>query len=341
MLAGTVKQPLITATFRRVPPSLSARIAYGLLVDGALRPFVRAMEKCGCADRVFRSMRRRQIGERSAANPFAGYTPTEHDVFVATYAKSGTNWMMQIVHQLLNHARCEYDHIHQVVAWPAGKYLGAMRGYAIPIEDESVWRASPEQKRVIKTHFDWHELPYSERARYIVVIRDPKDVFVSSYFFFGATFPLPSVDTWFKLFCSPDFPMGGSWAESSAGYWAERDRGNVLVVSFKALKRDLEGTVRRVAQFLDVRVTDDVIRTVCRRSSFEYMKEVEHKFGVWKMIPWRSTSPLIRNGTHGGSGQLLDLRKQAEMDAYFTNELKRLGSDLDYEDFCDPPSAGS
>ena len=35
-----------------------------------------------------------------------------------TYAKSGTNWMMQIAHQLIYHGKGEYDHLHDLVPWP-------------------------------------------------------------------------------------------------------------------------------------------------------------------------------------------------------------------------------
>lgn len=39
---------------------------------------------------------------------FEGYTPASHDVFVCTYSKSGTYWMLQIVTQIAGrdaHAR--------------------------------------------------------------------------------------------------------------------------------------------------------------------------------------------------------------------------------------------
>jgi hypothetical protein len=52
---------------------------------------------------------------------------------------------------------------------------------------------------IIKTHFAWDKIPYSLDARYILVIRDPKDVLVSSYFFardlvFGPM--MPTVKSW-------------------------------------------------------------------------------------------------------------------------------------------------
>jgi hypothetical protein len=308
---------------------------FGIIIDGVMRPVVRTLDKFGRAERMYEGIRKRQVKELAKNNPFKGYVPTEHDVFVAVYIKSGTNWTMQIAHQVLAHGNGEYEHIHSVVPWPDTKLMGPMQRYAIPLEDESVWRACPERKRVIKTHFQWEQLPYSEQARYIFVIRDPKDVFVSSYFFFGNSFPLPSVETWYNLFCKGNAMMFGSWAESAAGYWAQRHRPNVLLLSFKAMKRDLPGTVRKVADFLNVKLTDEEFARVCEKSSFDYMKRIDDKFGVWNMVPWRSSTTMVRKGTQGGSSELLTPEQQRNMDEHFMAELKRLGSDLPYEEFCD------
>ena len=37
----------------------------------------------------------------------------------------------------------------------------------------------------------------------------------------------------------------------------------------------------------------------------------------------------------GGSSELLTLEQQREMDTHFIAELKRLGSDFPYEQYCD------
>jgi len=209
------------------------------------------------------------------------------------------------------------------------------------LKEASGWKGSPEQKRVIKTHFNWERLPYSEEARYIAVIRDPKDVFVSSYFFVrdGLMGPaMPSVDTWFNLYLSDKFVLGGSWAVNTAGYWAQRHRPNVMVVSFKSMKRDLRRTVIDVAAFLDIQVSDAVIEEVCRQSTFEYMKRIDEKFRIGKVIPWRPEGAMIRKGAQGGSSELLSPERQRKVDEYFMAELKRLGSDFPYREFCEVAS---
>jgi Sulfotransferase domain len=185
--------------------------------------------------------------------------------------------------------------------------------------------------------------PYSPDARYISVIRDPKDVFVSSYFFFveNAVGTTLSVDTWLDMCLSEKFPMWGSWAVNTASYWSQRHRPNVLVLSFKRMKEDLRGTVRQVAEFLGMQVPDEVIDRVCEKSSFDYMKSIDEKFRVWKMIPWGRVTPMMRKGVVDGSSELLTSERQRRVDDYFIAELKRLGSDFPYEQFCDPaPPAG-
>jgi hypothetical protein len=191
---------------------------------------------------------------------------------------------------------------------------------------------------VIKTHLYGRELPIESEARFLVVVRDPKDVFVSGYHFARDSFlgpAMPSVDTWYRLFLAGK-SLGGCWVRSTASYWAARRRGKVKVVSFKAMKRDLPGTVREVADFLEVSVSDEVLAKVCAKSSFEAMKRIDEKFRVGRRIPWRREGAMLRRGAQGGAGELLSLAQQREIDAFFVSELRRHFCDLPYEEYADP-----
>ena len=330
------------AAYRRQPPPLLVRCLMGGIVDGIVTPLAWTFEKFGRGNLMFRGGHKRQLLRLKKRNPFAGYQPGPQDVFIVTYAKSGTNWMMQIVTQLAWHGKAEFAHIHEMVPWPDSQLFGPMAKYGIPIEDDSVWKAAPERMRAIKSHLNFEHLPYSEQARYICVIRDPKDVFVSGTHFFKTIFGRAlSKETWIQLFQSEDFPVGGSWAVNAAQSWAQRHRPNVLVLSFKSMKRDLEGTVRKVADFLNVRLSEDEFQEVVARSSFDYMKRHDSQFEMWDLVPWRKHAAMIRKGAQGGSSELLTPEQQSAMDAYFMAELKRLGSDLPYEEFADVAQAAA
>ena len=160
-------------TFRHSPPPAYIQYGMGIMMHGLLRPVVWGLEKTGKAVPMLRKASTRRALEEREKNPFRKYLLGPQDVVVMTYAKSGTNWTMQIAHQLIYHAKGEFEHIHDVVPWPDTEIMGGfMKNYAIPFEQAQHWKTSPEKQRVIKTHFNWDLLPYFPEARYIAVIRE-------------------------------------------------------------------------------------------------------------------------------------------------------------------------
>ena len=323
------------APYKRTPPPLPMRLFFATMLF-VMGPVYWLLQRFKLDGKMFAGMRARQLQELRTKNPFKGYEPSEHDVFVVTYVKSGTNWMMQLVHQLLFHGKGEYEHIHCVVAWPDTDMMGPLRGYAIPLRDPRVWQASPEDKRAIKTHFRWEDVPYSPKAKYVIVIRDPKDVFVSSYHFFVKDGPLSftnmSVAAFLDTFLSDQFFMGGSWASTTATYWAQRDKPNVLICSFKEMRRDLAGSLAPIASSLGVDASPELVGKVTELSSFNYMKSIDDKFSTGKFF--FKTAPMMRKGSDGGSSELISPAQAKRIDEYFMAELNRLGSDFPYEEFC-------
>jgi hypothetical protein len=324
--------------FKRKPPSIAVRLSCCFLADFVAAPIVRALDRTGHLDSFLWKWSEKRERHAIAKNPFRGYVPGRQDVFVMTYPKSGTNWVLQIVWQLIHHCQRDFDHIHSVVPWPDAVLTSrTMRNYAIPLEKTGDWMNAPERKRIIKTHLNWELVPYSKEARYIAVIRNPKDVFVSAYFFIRDNLlgkATPSMSTMCRVFTAGKSPAGGSWAANAAGYWSQRHRENVLILSFASMKRDLEGTVRRIALFLDVHTSDEVIQEVCRRASFEYMKSIDRRFAPYRGAPWRKRTWMMRKGEEGRSSELLTPAQQAQIDASCRAELQRAGSDLPYDYFC-------
>lgn len=259
---------------------------------------------------------------------FKGYTPTAHDVFVCTYSKSGTYWMLQLVTQVAGYGAAEFDHIHDIVPWPESITPGLLR------VDAPTWQDSPTQLRAVKTHAEAQFVPYNKDAKYIVVIRDPKDTLISSFYFSDSIMPgLSSIglNAWTEAFIAGEIPYG-FWAEHVAGFWPWRERENVLIVMFSEMKRDLEKVARDVAALMQVSLNETQLAAVVERSSFAYMKAAENKFEPPTPMVNEGVT-LLRQGKTGEATEHLTPEQLAAVDRAMKAQLQQFGSDFPYDHY--------
>jgi hypothetical protein len=297
-------------------PSLLA--LYGIGV-----PAMKLLEKTGLFLRIANR------GNRPYGH-FGDYQPSPHDVMACVYFKSGTNWLLQILLQITHRGQAQFEHVHELVPWPDAH----TPEYAVSLTDVTAQEKSTTGFRVIKTHRKQSEVPWSPEAHYICVVRDPKDVFVSSYHFVKSVAMgpmMPSVESWLEFYFMKNFPFC-PWAEHVDGYWRIRNRPNVLFLTFEELKRNLPDAVGRIAALLRIDLTPDELDTVVRQAGFSHMKEIEHKFSTGMLTPWsRVEGSMVRRGEQAGSSELLTPAQQQRIDDYWRAELKRLECDFPYD----------
>lgn len=261
---------------------------------------------------------------------FKKYAPRKGDVIVSTFPKSGTNWMLQIGQQIAWRGAAEFEHIHCVVPWP-----DAPSQRVVPLD--ATLPPSPTGHRIIKTHLGAESTPWQSGSLCIVVVRDPKEVVVSSYHFVVGLLGLldrVSPEDWLELFLSENLPFG-TWAEHAAGWWPLRERENVLFLEFGALKRDLPGHVDRVAAAMGVALEPSERADVLERAGFGWMKAHEDQFAP---VPLPAAGvarrpPMMRRGEAGGAAEMLSPQQQARVDAWCRDELERRGCDLPYDEW--------
>jgi hypothetical protein len=313
---------------RREPWSKGAYYAGLTFAHGVLRPLTALLALTGAWPRVMSRGMAQAMAEAAAR-----YVPQPHDVLVCSYFKTGTNWTMQIAAQIAHRGGAEFAHIHDVVPWLE---LPEKYRFAVPLTDERVSRTSPTGLRVVKTHIALDDLRYDPRTKYICVVRDPKDVFVSSYHFVRSTMlgPLmPPLAAWLDLFLSDD-AFCGPWARHLNAAWQARDRANVLFLTYEDMKADLAGAVGRIAQVMGVELTPAELAAVVDRSSYGHMKSIGYKFDTMGLSPpWvRPQGSMVRRGERGSASELLGESEQRRIDDHCRAQLRALGSDFPYDE---------
>lgn len=192
----------------------------------------------------------------------------DDDVLLCSYPKSGTNWTEQIILLLRNKGKPITDGLEHMLACPFVEMIGA---------DAVEKQESP---RFYKMHFDYQTMPQRPEAKYIVVIRNPKDTLISMYHFLNTDVHGHQggrLESFFEHYITGDIPYG-SYFDHLLSWYEHRNDPNVLFLYYEKMKRDIKSSIMQMADFLgeeyrnlvqDQRVLEDVIHY----SSFEYMKE--------------------------------------------------------------------
>ncbi len=267
----------------------------------------------------------KNMGTEEGRNAWKSFQPRPTDVFISPHGKSGTTWLQQIVHGLRTRGDMDFDDISRVVPW-------LETAHDLGLDLDAPQKAAP---RAFKSHLNWHDIP--KGARYLVSIRNPKDVLVSGYRFMEGWWFEPGtidIEEWARSsFMNPD-PDKGYW-NHLISWWEQRSREDVLLLSYEQMRRDLPGTVRRVADFIGVALDDDLLEIVTRQASFPFMLAHKDKFDDKLMrersetivgLPPGSDSAKVRKGEVGEHRHELPATVIAELDAIWQREITaRLG----------------
>jgi Sulfotransferase domain len=202
------------------------------------------------------------------------FKPRLDDTFIVTTPKAGSTWVQQICHQLRTGGDMEFEEISQVVPW-----IELAHDQGQDLEAEQV--APP---RCFKTHCWYDHCP--KGAKYIVVVRNPNDVALSFFKFFEGWFFQPgdvSLDAFVEEFWlargKPESPMqNASYFHHFLSWWEHRSDQNVLWLFFEELKESLSECVKRIADFMDLHCSQQLLEKVTEMSTFEYMKQYDDKF---------------------------------------------------------------
>lgn len=261
--------------------------------------------------------------------------PLRHDdLFIVTYPKSGTTWMQQIVKLLRNGGRGDEVPLDRSIPWL--EMLDCDLSKIIGYSPDMATASDVLSPRVFKSHFPYEfvpgGLPHASPAKYIYVMRNPKDVCVSSWHHSNMTASERPWEEHFASFLSNE-AWFGTWFDHVLGWWKHNDASNILFVKYERMISDPVSCITKVAKFLDIdNVTEDVVRTIAEKTSFDKMKKDASCNYSWLKGPdkiFSKEGSFIRKGIVGSWKEQFSAEESKKFDDIFSQKMS--GSDLTFQ----------
>lgn len=265
-----------------------------------------------------------------------GFEFRDGDIVIATWAKSGTTWMQQVVGQLLFDGAEDVPIMH-IAPWVERRM--------VPREKVHALLAAQEHRRFMKTHLPVDALVFSDKARYVYVARDGRDALWSWFNHHhayndaayevingtpglaGPPLPRPGDDVvaYFREWLARDGYPAWPFFSNVRSWWEIRHLPNVLLVHFNDLKADLAGSMQRIAAFLDIEVDPSRWPQMVEHCTFDYMKRNADR--IAGVVAARMDGGAERFIHKGSNGRWQGVLPDADSAAYEAAAMRELGPD--------------
>eukprot|EP00058_Branchiostoma_floridae_P007959 XP_002593447.1 hypothetical protein BRAFLDRAFT_206592 [Branchiostoma floridae] len=249
----------------------------------------------------------------------------DDDVVIVSYPKSGTNWMFEVVHEILG-GKKENSSPMEPEFCPPGQQPHYIQLRETP---------SP---RLMFTHLHPKMAPPGlaapvNKVKTIVLLRNPKDVCVSFYHYLQKSPHLKSPESWEqhnKDFFNGKMPFSGDYFDHVLGWWKMRDDPHFLFVKYEDMKKDIRSSVKTIAAFLEKELTDEHLALILNSCSLESMRKTlaEHYTKGSCNI---STSLSVTQGMVADWKNHFSAEESARFDQKYRERMAGTGLEFDFQ----------
>ncbi|CAH1801939.1 unnamed protein product [Owenia fusiformis] len=188
--------------------------------------------------------------------------------------------------------------------------------------------------RMVCSHLPYRLMPNDVKQGKIKVIlqlRNIKDATNSNYFLWKDSDMLIdssyTLDEWIHEQLKGEVPFG-SWIEHTKEWWSHRDEIPLLIMQYEDMLEDLEGAVRKIAKFVDVTLTPDIVSDIAKRVTFSAMKKKPDMFDQMKQL---FTTPYLRKGVIGDWKNNFTVAQSEKIDKALQERMKDVDIKFKYE----------
>ncbi|XP_056326057.1 sulfotransferase 2B1-like [Danio aesculapii] len=251
---------------------------------------------------------------------YEDFTFRPDDILIITFPKSGTTWMQEIVPLVVSEG--DLAAVLTVPNWDRVPWLEEHRAILLSLEE----RASP---RIFATHFH-HQMMnpsyFKIKPRVLYVMRNPKDVFISSYHFHGmASFLVNpgTQDEFMEKFLDGTI-MFGSWFDHVKSWLNAGEQEHILYLCYEEMIQDLKASVEKIATFLGKSLSAEVMEKIADHCVFKNMKQ--NKMSNYSLVPEefmdQKKSEFLRKGIVGDWKNHFSAAQEQKFNAVYQEKMK-------------------
>jgi hypothetical protein len=240
------------------------------------------------------------------------------DVFLVSYPKSGNTWTRFLIANLVYAEKNpDFSNINDLLPDPEAMSKRNLQRVVRP--------------RILKSH-QYFDPRY---PKVIYVVRDPRDVVLSEYYFdikrrvIAEDYPLPKFVSRFVR-GELNHPHG-TWGENAASwFYTRREDPRFLLVKYEALQAQAMEELGRMASFLGVSATAEQLAFAIEQSSANRMRELEKKQAhLWSSTrETRKDKPFVRSAKAGGWKSELPEASVAEIESAWGKLMREMAYEL-------------
>lgn len=226
--------------------------------------------------------------------------------YLVSYPKSGNTWVRFLLANYLHSGSVDFDNIQEIIP-----------EYNVnPITQNS-------------THFfKSHESYNSSYQNVIYVVRDPRDMIVSFYYYrLNANIinSDTSIQEYIYSFLSNPGKFG-QWNEHVRSWYEMKDHINILFVKYEDLVNDVTNEFLRILEFVNLPKEKYKLIKAIRSSDFQNLRLAERKSShpVIKKIK-SNNSYFTRKGRVGDYARYFDKKNLSLVEKIYKDEMKLFG----------------
>ena len=260
------------------------------------------------------------IGRLTDTSRWDAFQSRTDDVLICTPPKCGTTWIQAICANLILETPDFEGKITEISPWFDSK-LESLERCLDNLEAQA-------HRRFIKTHTPLDGIPYFESSQYLIVYRNPKDVYFSVRNHLQNMLEPPDMPqlandprAGFRAWIEAPFEEGlgeqrslEAFVQHFLSFWNYRHLENFHLFHYSDMKRDIRSTVQHLAVILDIDLSNSRIDEICESVSFTEMKKKASTFAP------ASGKPIFKSDegffSSGKNNQWLGILENDDLERY-------------------------